>query len=140
MGQLLLKDILIETRLYSYSTNELLDKFLSFEDKTLIFLDTETTGIDPNDFYVQLTQLALMAVDGSTWEIKDEFSTKVELNLQLLNLLNDPNSKESAEYEKENQRHIRKYKKPETHPRELLSKSNYFSGNEKKNVGKRGIS
>jgi len=129
---ILLKDILAETKLYAYSTEELLEKFLKFDGKTLVFLDTETTGVDPNDFYVQLTQLAMMAVDGSTWEVKEEFSTKVELTPTLLAVLNDPNSKEAAAFEKENQRHIRKYKKPETHPRELLDKTGYFRGNEPK--------
>lgn len=126
---ILLKDILLEARLYSYSTEELLEKFLEFEGKTLIFLDTELTGIDPNKFYVQLTHIAMMAVDGSTMEVKDTLSIKVELSPTLLAILNDPNSKEALEYEKENQRHIRKYKKPETHPKELLDKTQYFKSN-----------
>jgi DNA polymerase III alpha subunit (gram-positive type) len=126
---ILLKDILTEAKLYSYSTDELLEKFLKFDGKTLVFLDTETTGLDPNDFYVQLTQLAMMAVDGSTWEIKDEFSAKVELNQHLTNLLNVPNSKEVAAYEKEDQKHIAKYKKPIVHPRELLDKTQYHKVN-----------
>lgn len=137
MAQLLLKDILAETKLYAYSIRELLEKFLKFDGKTLVFLDTETTGIDPNDFYVQMTQLAMMAVDGSTWEIKEEFSTKVELNQHLLNLLNNPNSKEVSDYEKENQRHIAKYKKPIVHPKELLDKTQYFSNT---NAGEKKMS
>ena len=126
LRMILLKDILLEAKLYSYSTEELLEKFLEFDGKTLIFLDTETTGIDPNKFYVQLTHVAAMAVEGSTWDVKDTLSIKVELNPVLLAILNSPSSNDAAAYEKENQRHIAKYKKPETHPRDLLDKTQYF--------------
>ena len=122
---ILLKDILLEEKLYSYDIKTILDKFLTFEGKTLVFLDTETTGLDPNDFYTQMTQVALMVVDGSTWKISEEYSTKVHLNDKLLRLFNDPKSKEASDYEKENQRHIKKYKKPMAHPKDLLKTSGY---------------
>jgi DNA polymerase III epsilon subunit-like protein len=127
---ILLKNILREAKLYSYTTKELLEKFLSFDGKTLVFIDTETTGIDPNKFFVQLTQLAMLAVDGSTWEVKEEFSAKVELTSTLSNIINDPTSKEAQAFEKENQRHLKKYKRPQTHPEELLKKTQYYNKND----------
>ncbi len=132
MKHILLKDILIETKLYAYSTEELLQKILKFDGKTLVFLDTEATGIDPNDFYVQLTQIALLVVDGSTMEAKEEFATKVELNDTLKAIINDPQSPEAIAFEKENQRHIKKYKKPESHPSELLKMTGYHDGDNSK--------
>jgi DNA polymerase III epsilon subunit-like protein len=124
---LLLKQILQETGLYSYSTKDLLEKFLAFDGKTMIFLDTESTGLDPNTFYTQLTQVALLVVDGSTWEIKETFSTKVNIRPEVDRAMNDPSSREAVEFGKENQRYLRKYKKPIVTPKDLLDKSQYFS-------------
>jgi DNA polymerase III alpha subunit (gram-positive type) len=43
--------------------------------------------------------------------------------------LNNPQSREAIAFEKANQRSLRLYKKPITHPSELLKKTNYFSSN-----------
>jgi len=112
--------------LYSYTTKELLDKILNFEGKTMLFVDTETTGLEPNVSYEQITEISALAIDGSTMEPAGEFSTKVNLTWRTKNLLNDPQSKQALAFDRANQRFLRKYKKPITHPRELLQKTHYF--------------
>jgi DNA polymerase III epsilon subunit-like protein len=51
----------------------------SIKGKTLIFLDTETTGIDPNIKYVQITEIAGVAYDDQGNEL-DTFHKKTHLN------------------------------------------------------------
>ena len=60
-----LTNILKEVNLMGTSTQELLDKVLQFEDKTLIFFDTETMGLNHNKSYSQLLQLGIIVLDGN---------------------------------------------------------------------------
>jgi DNA polymerase III alpha subunit (gram-positive type) len=123
---ILLKDLLVEAKLYSYTTRELLDKVLNFEGKTLVFLDTETTGLEPNVSYDQLTQISVLAIDGSTWKKIDDLNIKVELGWRMKNILDDPNSPQSVSFEKASQRSIRRHHKPITHPRDILKMTHYY--------------
>lgn len=127
-----LKDLLAEAKLYSYSIQEILEKFLKFEGKTLVFFDTETVGLEPNTSYVQLTHIAGMAYEGSTMKLLGEISKKVNLGEPLTRALNDPNSPEATHLSKERARHLRKYKKDDMHPNDVLKMTGYFSGNEEK--------
>ena len=128
MGQILLRNILLEAQLYSYTTKELLDKVLQFQGKTLIFLDTESTGLEPNDSYNQVTEISAMAVDGSTMETLGVYNTKVELG-DAYNRLSDPNSPEAKSYKSTADRWLRKYKKEPMHPADVLKMTNYHGGN-----------
>jgi DNA polymerase III alpha subunit (gram-positive type) len=123
---ILLKNLLVEAKLYSYTTKELLDKVLNFEGKTLVFLDTETTGLEPNVSYDQLTQISVLAIDGSTWKKLADLNIKVELGWRMKNILDDPNSPQSVSFEKANQRSIRRHHKPITHPRDILKMTHYY--------------
>ena len=123
---ILLKNILIEAKLYSFTTKELLDKILNFKGKTLIFLDDETTGLEPNVSYNQITQISALVVDGSTMKVIDELNIKVNLGWKMFNLLNDPNSFESKSFEKDRQRSLRRYNKDISHPRDILKLTHYY--------------
>ena len=129
---LLLKTILMEAKLYAFTIQEILDGLLKFEGKTLILFDTETTGLKPHLSYNQLTHIAAMAFDGSTLAELGEFSKKVNLGEPINRALNDPSSPEAKHLEKQMARHLRKYKKADLHPSELLKMTGYESGNEER--------
>lgn len=127
-----LKDLLAEAKIYSYTIQEMLEKFLKFDGKTLVFFDTETAGLEPNTSYIQLTHIAGMAYEGSSMEPLGEFSKKVNRGDALNRVLNDPNSPEAKHLDKERARHLRKYKKQDMHPNDVLQMTGYHSGNEEK--------
>lgn len=129
---LLLKTILVEAKLYAYTIREILDGLLKFDGKTLILFDTETTGMKPHLPYNQLTHIAAMAFDGSTLGELGEFSKKVNLGEPTNRAINDPSSPEAKHLEKQMARHLRKYKKADLHPRDILKMTGYESGNEER--------
>lgn len=129
MRQIFLKTILAEAKLYAYSIDELFDMFLKFDGKTLVFLDSETVGLEPNTSYVQLTQIAAMAVDGSTMEVVDDLSLKIELDSPLLRVLNEPESAEAKHLASDMARRLKKYKRPDKHPRDILDMTGYHRSN-----------
>lgn len=106
---------------------ELLDKVLNFDGKTLIFLDTETTDLEPNDPGVQITEISAMAVDGSTFKVIGEYNTKVNLGEPFNRLLNNPESPEAMDYAKKVTRWRNKYKKELTHPADILKMTGYHT-------------
>lgn len=123
-----LKTLLREVKLYSYNTQELLDQFLQFENKTLIFFDTETTGLETNIKSAQLTQISALVVDGSTMKELENFDVKIKFTRWLNNLLNDPSSWEAKSFAKADEKFYKKYKTRITHPSELLKMTQYYSG------------
>jgi len=127
-----LKDILAEAKLYSYSIKEVLDKFLQFDGKTMILFDTETVGLEPNTSYIQLTHIAAIAYEGSSLKEIGEFSKKVNIGSALNNALNDPNSTEAKQLDKEMNRRLKKYGKPDLHPRDALKMTGYENPNAEK--------
>lgn len=72
---------------YPRTFEELQSAFKEFEGKTLIFFDTETTGLDQTKPYSVITQLGAVKVDGSSLlgdgeiQFKDKFNSKIELPL-----------------------------------------------------------
>ena len=129
---ILLKTLLKEAKLYAYTIQEVLDQFLKFDGKVLVLLDTETVGLEPNTPYIQLTHLAAMAFDGSTLAELGEFSKKVNIGEPLHRAINDPASPEATHLGKEMARRLKKYKRPDKHPAELLKMTGYYDGNEEK--------
>lgn len=123
-----LKRLLIESKLYGMTLPEVLDQLKTFEGKTLIFFDTESSGLEPNNDYEQVTQIGALAVNGSNWEILGEFNEKIALTPETLRLLNDPKSRESRSYDVDNARWVRKYKKPYQHPGETIKRTRYYDG------------
>lgn len=127
-----LKDLLIEAKLYSFTIQEILEKFLKFDGKTMVLFDTETVGLETNTPYIQLTHIAALAYDGATLKEVGEFSKKVNIGGALDRALNDPNSAEAKHLEKERARHFRKYKKQDLHPRDALKMTGYETPNAEK--------
>ena len=77
---IILKTILQEKRLYGLTIKEVLDKFLTFEGKTLIFFDTETTSLWPRRTSHQILEIAAIVIDGSTMKELGRFHKKIKLN------------------------------------------------------------
>lgn len=125
---ILLKNILIEAKIYGWTVDEMLEHLKTFEGKTLVFFDTEASGLEPNSMYEQVTQIAAMAVDGTTWKSLGEFNEKIALTPGTQRLLVDPKSPEGRAYSKDHARWLRKYKKPYTHPRDTLVNTHYYDG------------
>jgi len=82
-----------EEKLYGKTISEILDHIKKFKGKTLVFFDTETTGLEPNRPYEQVTQIAAMAIDGKDWSLIDKFEEKATLNLNTKQILTDPSIK-----------------------------------------------
>lgn len=79
-----------EAKLYGKTIPEILEHIKQFKGNTLIFFDTETTGLEPNRPYEQVTQIAAMAINGDDWSIVDKFEEKAALNPNTQKILNDP--------------------------------------------------
>jgi DNA polymerase III alpha subunit (gram-positive type) len=127
-----LKDILKEAKLYSFNIREVLEKFLQFDGKTIVLFDTETVGLEPNTSYIQVTHIAAMVYDGSTFNEIGEFSKKINIGPALNNALNDPDSAEAKHLGKEMARREKKYGKPDLHPRDALKMTGYDVPNAEK--------
>lgn len=82
-----------EAKLYGKTIPEILEHIKQFNGKTLIFFDTETTGLEPNRPYEQVTQIAAIAVNGDDWSVIDQFEEKATLNPNTQKILNDPSIK-----------------------------------------------
>jgi len=82
-----------EEKLYGKTISEILDHIKKFKGKTLVFFDTETTGLEPNRPYEQVTQIAAMAINGEDWSLIDKFEEKATLNLNTKQILTDPSIK-----------------------------------------------
>lgn len=79
--------------MYGKTIPEILEHIKQFKGKTLIFFDTETTGLEPNRPYEQVTQIAAMAVNGDDWNLLGKFEEKAALNPNTQKILNDPTIK-----------------------------------------------
>ncbi len=122
---ILLKNILLEAKMYSMSTEEVLEQLLKFDGKTLIFMDTETSGLDVGKFYTQPIQISALVVDGSTWEIKEEYSADIKLRNEVDGIVNYPASEYADKFRKEQRRWMAKYKKELFHPKTSMDKAGY---------------
>ena len=98
----------------------------------MILFDTETVGLEPNTSYIQLTHIAAIAYEGSSLKEIGEFSKKVNIGSALNNALNDPNSTEAKQLDKEMNRRLKKYGKPDLHPRDALKMTGYENPNAEK--------
>lgn len=105
------------------TTQEFIDKMNSFAKHTWIFFDTETMGLEPNSD--QLTEIAAIAVSPVGWrddaEFIGEFNEKIKLNPESLERLNNPESPERMDWEKEQS----KFKKRLDKPQDVLSLTRY---------------
>lgn len=114
-----LTNILKEVNLMGTSTQELLDKVLQFEDKTLIFFDTETMGLNPNKSYSQLLQLGIIVLDGNSMTEVESHNIKIRFNDNIDSLFKS-DSPERKEWDKKSAE--KSYKSPT----QILSMTHYF--------------
>ena len=83
-------DILKESGLYGLTVQQLLDTILKFDGKTLIFFDTETMGLNPEAEEIQLTEVAAIAFEGSTFKEVGQFHFKVKLGEKTRQFIKSP--------------------------------------------------
>lgn len=109
-----------EVRLFGMDISQLLDEFQKFDGNDLIFFDTETLGLNPDPEYIQLTQIALVVVDGATMKEKRALNLKIQLNDSAKRFL-EPSSWERQDWEK--------YKEGshDKTPDEVLDMTGYFN-------------
>lgn len=118
---ILLKNILKEINLMGTSTSDLLDKVLKFENKTLIFFDTETMGLNPHGGEAnQLLEIGIIVINGTTMAELESHNIKIRLSPETKTLFS-PNSPARAQWDRN------KEKKSYRTPAQILSMTNYFS-------------
>lgn len=102
---------------------EVLDMLDSLGDKTWIFFDTETTGLESNK--EQLLEIAAIAVDPARWleeaAVMDTFHVKIKLTDDLKARLGNLDSDQRKEWEKRNT----KSSKPLKQPQDVLAMTKY---------------
>lgn len=94
---------------------EVLDLLESYGDRVWIFFDTETTGLKAKR--EQLTEIAAIAVEPNSWlekaDIMDVFHVKIKLTDDLKARLNDLNSQQRQDWEKQNKQSWKPLKAPQ---------------------------
>jgi len=116
-------DLIPESKkLHGITIDDLLDKFLKFEGKTLIMFDLETLGLNPVYEYEQITEVAAWAIRGEDFEILDKLNYKVNLSKSAKTLLDDPNSLERGNWER---RQRKRGKNAMTDPNDILKMTRY---------------
>ena len=73
-----LKSILLEIGSHVLPIEQLVNKFLKFEERTIVFLNLKTIGTDANEKQSQLQKLKVIVVDGST--MKDIKRLNIQVN------------------------------------------------------------
>lgn len=108
---------------------EVLSMLDEFGSKVWIFFDTETTGLKAKR--EQLTEIAAIAINPNDWlekaEIMDTFHVKISLTDDLKARLNDLNSDQRKEWEKQNKQSW----KPLKEPQDVLRMTQYGDKNMK---------
>ena len=87
----------LNEKIYGKTIPDILEHIESFKGKTLVFFDTETTGLEPNRPYEQVTQIAAIAVNGDDWTKLGQFEEKAALNQNVKQILSDPSIKAFVE-------------------------------------------
>ena len=120
-------DLIPESKkLHGITIDDLLDKFLKFEGKTLIMFDLETLGLNPKYEYEQITEVAAWAVQGEDFEILGKLNYKVNLSKSAKTLLHDPNSLERGNWER---RQRKRGKSAMNDPNDILKMTRYHEIN-----------
>jgi len=95
------KQIAEETQLQQIKAGELVDQFTKkYQGKTIIVFDTETLGLQTQIDYIQLTELAAMAVDGDDFNVIDKMNYKANLRPDSKKVTTSPTSPEFKDYVK----------------------------------------
>ena len=118
-----LKHLIPESRKLLGSTiSDLLNKFLTFNNKTLIMFDIETLGLNPSFDYEQITELAAYAFCGNSKKLIDKINFKVKLSETATEFLNNNDSIQRYNWEK---RQLKRGKTAFTDPNEILKMTRY---------------
>lgn len=122
--QFLIEAVKIKGKSYiGKKPEEVLDMLDNLGDKTWIFFDTETTGLESNQ--EQLLEIAAIAVDPAKWleeaEVMDTFHVKIKLTDDLKARLSDLDSDQRKEWERRNS----KSNKPLKQPQDVLAMTKY---------------
>lgn len=81
---------MIKEAIYGKTIPDILKHIEQFKGNILVFFDTETTGLEPNRPYEQVTQIAGIAVNGDDWSKIETFEEKATLNQNVQQILKDP--------------------------------------------------
>ena len=118
-----LVEIIPESKyLFGVTITELLDKFLQFQNKTLILFDLETLGLNPTYEYEQITEIAASVVRGEDMSILDSFNYKVRLSSSAKELLDEPDSIQRFNWQG---RQLRRGKSGFSDPNDILKMTHY---------------
>lgn len=101
----------------------LVNEYLNFKNKNLIFFDLETLGFHPTFDYEQIIEIAATKVCGDTLKTSDHLEYKITLSDSAKKLIEDTNSVERYNWEK---RQKRRGKTAFTTPSEILEFTKYF--------------
>ena len=111
---------ILENKLEGLSIQQLIDKFLKFDGKNLIFFNTETMGLTPEEEFCQITQIGIVVIDGSTMKDIKKINIKVGLNDYTTKFL-DKTSPARLAYEKS-----KLVTKNTMSPEQVLDMTKYF--------------
>jgi DNA polymerase III epsilon subunit-like protein len=101
-----------EQNLVSVKVGDMLNQFTDkYKGKTIILLDTETLGLHTNIDYIQLTELAAMAIDGDSFETLDKMNFKANLRPDSKRVTTSPYSAEFKDYVKREKGSLKRKKK-----------------------------
>ena len=94
-------DILREDALVPVTVGSILDSFKSkYAGRTIIMFDTETLGLQTQIDYIQLTELAAIAIEGDTFKKIDQMNYKANLRPDAQKVTTSPVSPEFKDYVK----------------------------------------
>lgn len=101
----------------------LVNEYLNFKNKNLIFFDLETLGFHPTFEYEQIIEIASTNVCGDTLKTSDHLEYKIILSESAKSLIEDSDSVERYNWEK---RQKRRGKTAFTTPSEILEFTKYY--------------
>jgi DNA polymerase III alpha subunit (gram-positive type) len=120
-------EILPETNnILNINLKNLIENYLDFKNKNLIFFDLETLGFSPSFEYEQIIEIASMYVCGDTYEKKETYRSKVELLKSTKEFIQHEDSVERYNWEK---RQRRRGKSAITSPDKILEFTKYYELN-----------
>ena len=101
----------------------LVNEYLNFKNKNLIFFDLETLGFHPTFEYEQITEIAATSVCGNTTDVQKQLHYKISLSKSSKNLIDEVDSVERYNWET---RQRRRGKTAFTSPCEILEFTQYY--------------
>ena len=113
-----ISDLILESNYQGVTISDILQSIDELKNNTLIFFDTETLGLKPENKIQQLTQIGIICIDGATMKETKTLNMKIQINDDVKPYLD----KNNPEIQKLKQKDP-KYKSPS----ELLDMTGYFN-------------